>query len=73
MRPNDIVEVLYGTETYLWKTVAYCKYHKCYLTAKQICTKKCLYKQCKALDKFLDRKFWKDRELRKLNKKKNIK
>lgn len=68
MRPNDIVEVLYGTETYLWNCPAYCKYHHRYLTVRQIKQKHCLGKQCKCLQKLENHVFWKRRELKKQRK-----
>ena len=71
MRPNDIVEVLYGTETYLWNCPGYCKYHKKYLTVRQIKQKHCLGKQCKCLNK-LDHKFWEQRERKKQRKLNNV-
>ena len=63
-QPYDIVEVLYGSETYYKNCPAYCKFHHKYLTAKQIKQKGCLGKQCKCLNKF-EHKFWELRELKK--------
>ena len=67
MKPDDIVEILYGTETYFWRTVAYCTYHHKYLTVKQLKQKHCLAKQCKCLKK-LKHRYWEQRERKKLNK-----
>ncbi len=43
------------------RCVAYCPYHKYYLTKQQLKRKKCLGKQCKHLQK-LEHYFWKERE-----------
>ena len=59
--PNDIVKILFGSETYYRKCPAFCKHHLLYLTAKQISQKKCLAKQCKYLCK-IEHDYWKMRE-----------
>lgn len=62
--PDDIVEVLYGSETYYKNVAAYCKYHHKHLTVKQIKQKGCLGKQCKCLSK-LEHHYWEIRKKRK--------
>lgn len=71
--PNDIVAVLYGSETYLKCCPAFCKFHHSYLTRKQIIRKGCLGKQCGALDKILDHPYWKEREIKKQKKRGDVK
>ena len=44
---------------------AYCKYHKCGLTVKQIKVKNCLGKQCWYLQKNESHEWWKQREITK--------
>ena len=66
--PDDIVPVLYGSETCYRNCVAWCKYHHIHLTARQVKQKGCLGKQCKCLDR-IEHKFWRDREAKKLKKK----
>ena len=68
MSPNDIVPVLYGTETYLWNCPGYCSYHHKYLTVRQIKQKHCLGKQCKCLQKLVNHRFWEYRERKKQRK-----
>ena len=68
-RPYDIVKVLYGSETYFKNVPAFCKLHHKHLTAKQIKQKGCLGKQCKYLDKFLENRYWEQREKKKQLKK----
>lgn len=63
--PDDIVAVLYGSETYYKNCPAWCKYHHCHLTKNQITRKNCLGKQCKCLDKILTHKWWAEREQKK--------
>lgn len=69
--PNDIVPVLYGSETFYKNCPAWCKHHHIHLTKKQITTKGCLGKQCKYLDKILSNPWWAEREQKKLKKKEN--
>lgn len=66
--PDDIVAVLYGSETTYGHCAAWCKFHHCHLTPKQIIRKGCLGKQCKCLDK-IPHQWWDDREQKKLKKK----
>lgn len=53
--------------------VAYCMYHKYYLTEKQMKRKGCLNKQCKKLFKLDKHPYWKERERIKKCKKQNSK
>ncbi len=64
---------LYGSWIDKKHCVGYCKFHKCYMTFKQIKKKQCLQKQCGALER-LPHQFWKQREIKKQKKKdkKNI-
>ena len=64
---------LYGAWIDKNHCVGYCKFHKGYMTFKQIKKKECLQKQCSALER-LPHQFWKQREIKKQNKKekKNI-
>ena len=41
----------------------FCKYHHCHLTVKQMRTKECLQKECKAFVKNEDHPYWKQREI----------
>jgi len=66
--PDDIVPLLYGSSTRLKNCAAFCRYHHCHLTPKQILRKGCLGKQCKCLDR-IEHGFWKMREQKKLKKK----
>ena len=68
---NEGEEMLYGLYgSWIDKNhcVGYCKFHKGYMTFKQIKKKECLQKQCKALEK-LSHPFWEQREKRKQKKK----
>ncbi len=67
--PMEICPCLFNTESYLCRCVGYCEYHKAYLTQKQLKTKNCLGKQCKALIKQNDHPFWVERALKKSAKK----
>lgn len=70
MNPDDVVKVLYGSRAYYHNCPAYCKYHHCHLTIRQIKTKHCLAKHCKCLDK-IEHWFWRERERKKQNKSNN--
>lgn len=48
---------------------AYCKYHRCYMTVKQMRCKNCLGKQCHYLVKNEDHQYWKQREVTKQKRK----
>jgi hypothetical protein len=63
-QPDEMVQVLYGCEAMYKNCVAYCRYHHCHLTEKQLKTKGCLGKRCRLLDK-LEHQFWRDREEKK--------
>lgn len=63
--PNDIVAVLYGSETYYKNCPGWCRYHHTHLTKNQILRKNCLGKQCKCLDKILSHPYWEQREKKK--------
>ena len=63
-QPDDIVQVLYGSETLYKNCPAYCLNHHKFLTEKQIKNKGCLGKQCQWLDK-REHQFWKNREEKK--------
>lgn len=71
-QPYDIVELLYGTQTYFRNCAGYCGFHHKYLTVKQIKRKGCLGKQCKSLKK-LDHHYWELREIIKQKKESNTK
>ena len=61
------MECLYGTQSD--NIVAYCKYHKCGVTVKQMKTKNCLGKQCNYLVKNETHEYWHQRELTKQRRK----
>lgn len=48
---------------------AYCKYHNCSVTVKQMKAKDCLRKQCKHLVKNDNHSYWKQREVMKKKRK----
>ena len=50
-REGSVLETLYGSVAPEEKCVAYCRYHKVYLTVKQIKRHRCLLKQCPRLEK----------------------
>lgn len=66
--PEDIVQLLNGSETYFNRTVGYCAYHKRYLTKTQLKTKGCLQKSCDRLIK-IESSFWKSRDSKQVEKK----
>lgn len=70
--PTDSMEIcpcLFNTETYFYKCVGFCDFHKAYLTTKQLKTKNCLGKNCNALIRQNGHPFWLARSLQKLDKK----
>lgn len=67
---TDRLPSLYGSEITHKHCIGYCCYHRCYVTATQIKTKECLRKQCRALERY-EHEFWRQRELKKINKKKS--
>ena len=48
-------------DSYSDNCCAYCKYHGCFMTAKQMTKKECLKKQCRHLQKNEDHDIWKQR------------
>ena len=62
----EMEKVLYGNESN--NCAAFCKYHNCCMTVKQLRTKECLKKQCRHLQKY-DHPYWRQREILKNNKK----
>ena len=42
---------------------AYCKFHRCFLTVKQLKAKECLKKECWYLTKNEDHTYWRQREM----------
>lgn len=67
-QPNDIVDTLNNSTTYLKRAVGYCAYHKRYVTQQQMKTKECLRKQCERLIK-IPHKSWYDKEFKIISKK----
>lgn len=49
--------------------VAYCAYHRCCMTVKQMKCKDCLQKQCYYLKKNEEHQYWKQREMAKQKRK----
>lgn len=62
------MECLYHTHSD--NVVAYCKYHHCAMTVKQMRNKNCLGKQCNYLQKNESHQYWHQRELTKQKRKK---
>ncbi len=58
---------LYGTRTN--DAVAYCYYHRCALTLKQMKKKGCLAKQCDRMKRYEDHPYWAKREEARASKK----
>lgn len=48
---------------------AYCRYHHCSMTVKQMKCKNCLQKECKHLVRNEEHQYWKQRELTKQKRK----
>ena len=61
------MECLYNTHSE--NVVAYCRYHKCAMTVKQMKCKNCLGKQCYHLVKNEQHVYWKQREATKQKRK----
>ena len=59
---------LYNTEISEKRCIGYCWHHHCHVTATQIKQKKCLKKQCNALEKY-EHEFWRQRKLSKQRRK----
>ena len=66
----NIVNGLYGSEFMECKACGFCKYHKCYLTVRQLKQHGCLQKQCKHLQKNEEHQYWHQREAKKQKRKK---
>lgn len=66
--PNEVVQLLNGSETVFSRCVGYCAYHKRYITQTQLKTKECLKKECKRLIK-IEHRFWVDRDNKQVEKK----
>lgn len=60
---NDIIETLNSSQSYFYRAVGYCAYHKRYITKQQLKQKNCLIKQCNRLIQ-LRHNFWYDKELK---------
>lgn len=61
------MECLYNTQSD--NVVAYCKYHHCGMTVKQMKCKNCLGKQCRHLTKNETHDYWRQREVMKKKRK----
>ena len=62
---NQGLKGLYGSIINPARNVGYCKKHRCYLTATTLKQRRCLGKQCHALDKNLSHDYWRQYEQRK--------
>lgn len=62
------VKGLYGAQFEKKRACGRCHYHNLYLTPQMVKAKKCLSKQCDALEKY-DHEWWHQRELTKQRKK----
>ena len=61
------MECLFNTQSN--NVVAYCKYHHCGMTVKQMKCKNCLGKQCHYLRKNENHDFWRQQEVKKQRRK----
>ena len=50
------------------KAIAYCLYHKCGITEKQMECKNCRAKQCRHFVKYENKNYWKKQEMKKQRK-----
>ena len=57
-----MVKGLYGSQISNHKVIGYCWKHKGALTVKQLKQKRCLQKQCHALERY-EHEYWRQREL----------
>lgn len=64
-------KVFYATSANEKKIVGYCRYHHLYMTARQIQRRKCLKRNCQALDKHTDHSYWKRDNMPQINKERN--
>lgn len=69
MMNDEIVNTLFGGQTYRYNCAAYCRRKGKYMTVKIMKGKGCLGKQCPYLDKKLEHGYWKIREAVKAKKK----
>jgi len=60
-------ECLFGTCSN--NVAAYCRYHRCGITVKQMRCKNCLQKECRHLVKNEKHQYWRQRELTKQKRK----
>lgn len=58
----EAMKGMYCSELASNHACAFCKYHNCHLTAKQMRCKDCLNKQCKHFVKNEEHPYWKQRE-----------
>lgn len=54
-------QCLFNTESN--NCCAYCRYHSCSMTVKQMRAKECLQKECRHLVKNTDHQYWKQRDI----------
>lgn len=63
-----MAKLLYGSETDLSRCVAFCRYHRKWLTLRQLKQKKCLskrgYERCNALKIREEHPYWEERRRR---------
>lgn len=59
----DVKSCLFGTSS--GNCAGYCKFHRAYVTVKQIRAKNCLGKQCHYLQKNYDHEWWAQRDRQK--------
>lgn len=60
----EICKTLNGNQTYFFRCVGFCSYHKVYVTVKQAKFKKCAAKHCSAMIR-TDHPYWREREIKK--------
>lgn len=65
----ELLHGLYGSELRSSKAVGYCKYHQAALTTKTLKKHECLGKQCRALIKYENHDYWRQREVVKARRK----
>ena len=64
-------KAFYGTRVKETKVVGYCRYHHLNLTGQMIKTRKCLKRNCPALDKHTDHAYWNKDKMPSINKERN--
>ena len=62
---DGLRNVLYNTQALNTKCVAFCWHHHKWLTINQLKTKRCLERQCNALEKRPEHTYWEQREYKK--------